>query len=124
MKLHRQTDTRSNFIQAYDAGGFVVQGTHHGHGILVGADWLVSPWGPEMADQLGAEHFSGILEHSPEILIVGTGQHQKMLLSLTGTLRQHTPAVEIMDSRAACRTYNILLAEDRQVVAALLPVLD
>ncbi len=122
MKLHQQMNSRSNFIQAYDPGGFVVQGIHHGDGLLVGADWLVSPWGPETAEQLGAEHFSRLLEYSLEILILGTGQHQKMLLSLAGALRQHAQAVEIMDSGAACRTYNILLAEDRRVAAALLPV--
>ena len=57
----------------------------------------------------------------PDIVLLGTGKHQHFPLELLRALRTAGLAVEVMDTSAACRTYNILLAEDRMVIAALLP---
>ena len=120
MKLHRQQDSCQNQIQLYDDAGFVIQGRRHGGGILVTAHSLESPWGPATAAELVAEDFAGIAALAPEVVVVGTGQRQHLLLPALGDLRRLGLALEIMDTGAACRTYNVLLAEDRRVVAALL----
>jgi len=121
MKLHRQEESGQNLIQLYDAAGFVIQGRRHGAGVLVAAHSLESPWGPATAAELAVADFTGVAALEPEVLVVGTGQRQHLLLPALHELRRLGLALEIMDTGAACRTYNILLAEDRRVVAALLP---
>ncbi|WP_291511117.1 Mth938-like domain-containing protein [Acidithiobacillus sp.] len=120
MKLHRQEDSGQNLIQLYDDAGFVIQGRRHGGGVLVAAHSLESPWGPATAAELVAADFDGIAAMEPEVIVVGTGRSQHLLLPALHELRRLGLALEIMDTGAACRTYNVLLAEDRRVVAALL----
>ena len=70
---------------------------------------------------LKAGDFAGLLQHRPELVLLGTGATQRFphprLLSALSDARV---GVEMMDTRAACRTFNILIAEDRRVVAALI----
>lgn len=62
-------------------------------------------------------------DNAPEVLLVGTGQHQHFLpVAVTRTLLELGIGVEAMSTQAAARTYNILMAEGRRVVAALLPL--
>ncbi|AEM47045.1 protein of unknown function DUF498 [Acidithiobacillus ferrivorans SS3] len=121
MKLHLQRDGHRNLIHAYGPQGIVIHGKSHAHGLLVGADWLHSPWGPEDASALQISHFAEVLARKPDIVLLGTGKRQHFPLELMRALRIADLAVEVMDTSAACRTYNILLAEDRVVIAALLP---
>ena len=62
-----------------------------------------------------------MLARKPDIVLLGTGKHQHFPLELMRALGAADLAVEVMNTGAACRTYNILLAEDRVVIAALLP---
>ncbi len=121
MKLHLQRDSHRNIIHAYGSQGILIRGENHAQGVLVSAEWLRSPWGPDRADALGLAHFDEVIAQKPEILLLGTGKRQHFPLELIQALRAAQLAVEVMDTSAACRTYNILLAEDRTVVAALLP---
>ncbi|MBU2765325.1 Mth938-like domain-containing protein [Acidithiobacillus ferrivorans] len=121
MKLHLQRDGHRNLIHAYGPQGIVIHGKSHAQGLLVGADWLHSPWGPEDASALQISHFAEVLARKPDIVLLGTGKRQHFPLELMRALRIADLAVEVMDTSAACRTYNILLAEDRVVIAALLP---
>ena len=121
MKLHLQRDAHRNVIHAYGPQGIVIHGENYGQGLLVGAEWLHSPWGPEHADALELAHFDEVVTRRPDIVLLGTGKHQHFPLELLRALRAAGLAVEVMDTSAACRTYNILLAEDRMVIAALLP---
>ncbi|WP_414040023.1 Mth938-like domain-containing protein [Acidithiobacillus sp. M4-SHS-6] len=120
MKLHRQLDAQSKLINGYGPEGIVIQGQHYTQGVLVTPDWLQSPWGPESADALGLEHFTEVLVRKPDVMLLGTGKKQIFLLKLMVALREAGIPVEVMDTSAACRTYNILVAEDRAVLAALL----
>ncbi len=121
MKLHLQHDGHRNVVHAYGPQGIVIHGRSHAQGLLVGADWLHSPWGPEHANGLQLSHFAEVLARKPDIVLLGTGKRQHFPLELMRVLGAAELAVEVMDTSAACRTYNILLAEDRVVVAALLP---
>ncbi|WP_298170896.1 MTH938/NDUFAF3 family protein [Acidithiobacillus sp.] len=121
MKLHLQHDGHRNVVHAYGPQGIVIHGKRHAQGLLVGADWLHSPWGPEHANALQLSHFAEVLARKPDIVLLGTGKRQYFPLELMRALRIADLAVEVMDTSAACRTYNILLAEDRVVIAALLP---
>ncbi|MBN2679420.1 MTH938/NDUFAF3 family protein [Acidithiobacillus montserratensis] len=120
MKLHRQLDAQANLINGYGPEGIAVRGQYYTEGLLVTADWLQSPWGPESSAALGLEHFTEVLQRKPDVLLLGTGKKQVFPLKLMVALREAGVPVEVMDTSAACRTYNILMAEDRAVLAALL----
>src|SRR4051812_41655990 len=78
-------------------------------------------WPVEGFDRLSRESFILLESEKPEIILLGTGPKQRFPHpSLTAPLAQAGIGVEVMDLKAACRTYNILVAEERKVAAALL----
>lgn len=82
---------------------------------------LQRDWPPQSYDELRPEHFAPLLDLEPELVLVGTGETFRypapaLLAALTG----RGIGVEVMDTGAACRTYNVLAGEGRQVVAAIL----
>jgi uncharacterized protein len=90
---------------------------------IVAPDRLVEDWPPQRFDELTGEHLQAALALEPEILIIGTGSQQHFLPGeLMAALSRGGIGVEVMDTAAACRTYNVLLSEDRKVVAALLMI--
>ena len=111
-------------IQSYGDGGFRVSGQAYKGGVLVWPD-KVLPWDLTSFNDLRVSDFSPVYEHDPlpDVVLFGTGATQKFLLpALRQQLRDKGLVIEVMDTGAACRTYNVLLAEGRRVVAAMLPV--
>ncbi|MGH8802374.1 MAG: Mth938-like domain-containing protein [Casimicrobiaceae bacterium] len=89
-------------------------------GVILLEDRIVTGWAPDGFDALAAEDFGRLVESSPEIVLLGTGAaqhfpHPRLLKALYDA----RIGVETMDTHAACRTFNILIAEGRRVVAAL-----
>jgi len=92
-----------------------------GHSLLVPWQGSVQPWAPERIDQLRAAHFDQVLALRPELVVFGSGiRHRFIAPSLVRCLIERGIGVEMMDTAAACRTYNILAGEGRSVLAALL----
>jgi uncharacterized protein len=111
-------------IDGYGPGRFHVSGKTHEGALLVFPDH-VEPWAVDDFASLTAESFSSVVTAEPkvEILLLGGGAKAQLLPSaLRKHLREHGVVVDVMDSGAACRTYNVLLSEERRVAAALLPV--
>ncbi len=78
-------------------------------------------WEPRSIDELTAVHIDRLVGFDPEIVIIGTGRQLRFPpLALTAALQVRGIGVEVMAHDAACRTFNILLAEDRRVLAALM----
>lgn len=91
------------------------------HSIIIAPEKLIDNWEPQHISELKAEHLKLIIEMRPTILLIGTGTTlQFPPIELYGDLINHGIGVEIMDTSAACRTYNALTAEGRNVVAALI----
>ncbi|HET9046114.1 MAG TPA: Mth938-like domain-containing protein, partial [Casimicrobiaceae bacterium] len=83
-------------------------------------DRIVEDWAPSGLDGLTADDFAVLLAHKPEIVLLGTGTTQRFLHPrVLAPLIDARVGVETMDTRAACRTFNILVAEGRRVAAAL-----
>jgi uncharacterized protein len=83
----------------------------------------VLKWSPRSADSLEAEHLADIVDEEPEIVIIGTGKHSNWPpASIIRFFTARGIGVEIMDTAAACRTYNILMYEGRKVVVALMMI--
>ena len=82
-------------------------------------------WSVKSIDTLDTSSFYTIIDASPalEILLIGCGKNAELIEpNLLVDVKNAGIAVESMDTGAACRTFNVLTAEDRQVAAALIPV--
>ena len=119
MKLHAQAPSNLNTVTGYGTDHIDVNRVRHGGALILTPDSPVQAWDAGRLDQLQAEHFRAVLAHAPELVLIGTGPTQRFLPPpLTLPLAQARVGFEVMDSAAACRTFNILVAEGRRVVAA------
>ena len=121
MKLHADPLTALNTVTAYGPGFIDINQTrHHGH-LLVSPDRPVAPWTVTDFASLRGEDFAALADLAPEVVLLGTGERQRFIRpSLTAALAAQGVGVECMTTAAACRTYNILMAEGRRGVAAFL----
>jgi len=120
MKFHLQTPT-ANVIKALGADWLRIGDTDYRQNLVVTPDAVATGWAPAGFAALTESDFAGLLEHRPELVLLGTGATQRFPHPrLLRALSDARVGVEVMDTRAACRTFNILIAEDRRVVAALL----
>lgn len=123
MKLHLDNNAAQNTITGYGSGWLAVNGARHSGPIIVAPDMPVTAWPVGEFDALAPEDFTSLAESAPEIVLIGTGEKQRFVNPrLTRELAEARIGVESMDTRAACRTYNILIGEGRRVIAALLPI--
>jgi uncharacterized protein len=120
VKLHLDRFDGLNAFSGYGEGYVLVNQRRHTRSLVVLPDRLIDPWAPNSAAEVAEESFAQIEPLPLEILLVGTGARMHLLHPrLTARLAARRIGVEVMDTRAACRTYNILLAEGRKVAAAL-----
>jgi uncharacterized protein len=123
MKLHADTHGSLNTVTAYGTGYVEINRQRYEGPVLVRPEGEVLLWGVAGFDALAHEHFEALLAHAPDVVLLGTGERQRFPHPrLTAPLVQVRIGVEVMDTRAACRTYNILMSEGRRVLAALLPL--
>ena len=124
MKLHADhTATSGHRITAYGPGFVTVNETTFTATVLVGQDAPATDFEERSPGDLGAATIRRLREQDPEVVIIGTGaRHVFLPHGLVAPLMQDGIGVEIMSTSAACRTYNILGAEGRRVVALLLPI--
>ncbi len=112
-------------IQAYVSGGFKVSGLKYDGAIIV-MPTVTRNWNaPQSFSALSEEDFSVLYEEASDIdvLLLGSGAKGEFFLpKIRAVLKERGLVVESMDTGAACRTYNVLMAEGRRVAAALLPV--
>lgn len=121
VKLHPSTAQNLNTITGYGEGYLEVNGKRFGHALMVVPDAAVQPFDCATFDELEAAHLEWIAQLSPEVVLLGTGTRQRFLPpEKVEVLSQRRIGIECMDTRAACRTYNILMAEGRKVAAVLL----
>jgi len=121
MKFSELDTDVTTLIEAYTDDRVRIGGRDYTGGVLVSADEIVAGWGPETAADLDAEHLASLIETEPQVVVIGTGRQQRFPdPAVYFALLEHGIGVEIMDTGAACRTYNILAGEGRRVVAALL----
>ena len=120
MKLHASRPSGINTITGYGEGYVMVNGERRSANLVVLPD-RVEQWSAKGFDQLSAEDFKFLKTLGAEIVLLGTGARQRFPHPrLSAELAQAGIGLEVMDLQAACRTYNILVAEERKVAAALL----
>jgi uncharacterized protein len=110
-------------VRRYVPGEIGVQGRRYTRSVILTADRVIDDWPPQSAGEIEPAHLEALiaLEPRPEIVLLGTGQTQTFPpRDVIAPLINAKAGFEIMDTRAACRTWNILLSEDRHAAAALL----
>ena len=121
MALQFQRNPDQNLFTAHGEGYVSINGKKFHQPVVVTAGEVRTDWPATDFASLDATHFEYFLELKPEVLLLGTGAKQHFARpELYRALIQARIGVEFMDTPAACRTYNILVAENRKVVAALL----
>jgi len=111
-------------IQSYTAGAFRISGISYEHAVLTSPTQTIAWEDASNFQSLNIDHFQSLIENSDQIdvLLVGTGDQMAFMdIALKNELSTKGLPVDVMDTGAACRTYNVLMAEGRRVVAALLP---
>jgi uncharacterized protein len=121
MKLHPSHTQHYQTVTAYDDQGVEINAVRYAHSLFVMPEVAPVAWAPTSFDALAAEHFVPIEEAQPDVVILGTGKKQRFVHpKLTAALARRRIGIECMDNQAACRTYNILMAEGRKAALALI----
>jgi len=121
LKLHLSNPAGLNLFTAYGDDYVAVNKEKHAKNLIVLPESIIFEWSTATPATLAENDMAKLLELGSEIVLLGTGLHQRFPPG--ALMRPFAPAgigLEIMDLRAACRTYNILAAEGRKVAAALL----
>lgn len=120
MKLTDDSVAGIQLVRAYSPGEIRVNETIVRRSCLLRADTLITDWRPQSLNELVAEDLDPLFALEPEIVVLGSGTRQKFPPSaLLAHILSRGIGCEVMDTGAACRTYNVLVSEDRKVVAAL-----
>jgi uncharacterized protein len=120
MKLTDDTIGGVFLVRSYAPGEVRVGETVLRRSCLLRRDQLVSDWRPQSIDELTADDLGAVFALQPEIVVIGSGARQRFPpTQLTAALLARGIGCEVMDTGAACRTYNVLATEGRAVVAAL-----
>jgi uncharacterized protein len=121
MKLHTTPTQQYQTVTAYDETGVDINAQRFGYSLIVMPEMPPVPWPVTSFEALTQEHFLQIDAVIPDVVILGTGERQKFIHpKLITPLTSRRVGVETMDNQAACRTYNILMAEGRRVALALI----
>lgn len=121
MKFHLATTDDNYLITGYDQGWVEINRQRYSQNLILLPDQLLPDWDASDIESIRAEHFERIAALKPDVVLLGTGaRHQFIHPKLSLALTEIGVSLECMNTHAACRTYNILMAEGRNVAAALL----
>ncbi len=121
MKFIEPDISNGFLISTYEPGHIRVGGSSYRSSLIVAPNRVLDHWRPESAEHIEPADFTPVLALEPEIVILGTGSSQVFPDPAVYALAiNRGVGLEIMDTGAACRTYNVLMSEDRRVVAALI----
>jgi uncharacterized protein len=119
MQLSRDSSA-VNFIRAWEPGRVRVADRWVAGNVIVANDAIIESWTPQAAAELTIVDLEPALALQPTIIVLGTGTQQLLPdVELMAAVAARSVGLEIMNTPAACRTFNVLLQEQRRVVAAL-----
>jgi uncharacterized protein len=120
MELHQDSNYGQYQIRNYQPGQIKVNEQIYTKSLLIAPDFLQT-WTPHSIADLREEDFALIAAQRPEVVLLGTGEKQIFPdPRLFRLLTEKNIGVEVMNTGAACRTFNVLTSENRYVVAGLL----
>ena len=121
MKFTQHQDKSSNPIKSYLNGVVIVGETEYRQSLIIAPDSLVTDLLPATVAELTEEHFTALIQSGADVILLGTGATLTFPdQALMAQVLAQQVGLEVMDTAAACRTYNVLLSEGRNMIAALL----
>ena len=121
MKFAQDSQQDGYVITAYDDDTVSINGKTFSQSLIIANTQLDENWDITGIDLLASSHIDQVLSFKPELIIIGTGN--KLIfpaVEVYSAIIKLGIGVDFMDTRAACRTYNILMSEGRDVVAGLI----
>ena len=119
MKLDRE-NTTGNLVRRFTGREIHVAGQVFQQPVIVTLERLISDWSPPPVTRLALPDLQIALDLGPEVILLGTGARQVFPPpDLTAAVLRQGIGLEVMDTAAACRTFNVLATELRRVVALL-----
>lgn len=110
-----------NLIRRYGADFIAIGEEEIRASCIVGATTLIRDWPPRSVPDLVIEHFAPLFDYQPEVVVLSTGAKQQFpRAALRAEFAMRKIGLEVMEVGAACRTFNVLLSEERKVLAAVL----
>jgi uncharacterized protein len=120
MEFKLDNNPAKYLIQSVSAAGIKINDIIYQKNLIVGTDQLIENWVVNSFSELTIPNFEKIIALQPSILLLGTGaQHQFLKPELMSFLLNKRIGVEVMNTRAAARTFNVLISEGRNTVTAL-----
>jgi uncharacterized protein len=121
MKFTLAANSDNYIIRSYEPGEVLINQQRYSSSVIVTPNQIIDDWPPQEFADLSCEHFATLASLNPQIVILGTGSDLQFPdPALYANLVNQGVGVEVMATSAACRTYNLLVAEGRNVAAALL----
>ncbi len=121
MRFTIDTVSSLNFVRAYSASEVVVGERVVRSSLIVSANALILDWPPSSVAELNEEHLVPLFALGADVVLLGTGARQTFPAPrILAAAARAGVGLEVMDTPAACRTYNVLLQEERRVAAALM----
>ena len=121
MSLAEEKITSRYSISGYNRGEIIVNGTAHRESLILSPRSIHCPWPVLSVDELDESDLQPVIDLKPRVVLLGTGEYQKFPdARIFGLFGQRGIGLEVMDNGALCRTFNVLVAEDREVVAAII----
>ncbi len=107
-------------IQSYDNTHIVVNNTSFNHSVIINHEIIISPWLIRSVNEITEEHLSPLLDLKPEVIIIGHNQPMSRIpFPMIELLAKQRIGIECMSIGAASRTFNLLLSEQRAVIAGI-----
>jgi uncharacterized protein len=104
-------------IQSYTDTSITVGGVLYDHSTIISKDTIQTAWPVHSVSELCENNIAALLEHNPEIVLIGHAEHGKQIpISVVSFLANQRIGIECMTIGSACRTFNVLLSESRAVV--------
>jgi len=120
MKFTLEPPSRHNLIRSYSDHEIVIGEQRVHRSCIVTAERLITDWEPQEFAALALSHLEALLALEPELVLLGTGASQRFApAALRAALTERGVGLEAMHLGAACRTFNVLVQEERRVAAAL-----
>ena len=124
MEFNLEVPQNQFFIRSISEKGIRVHDAFYNNPFIISGQRIVPEWDVKSIDDINEENLQVIFDLQPEVILLGTGETQ---LFLPPTIQVHffqrNFGFEVMTTDAACRTFNVLAAEGRHVVAALMPLI-
>jgi len=122
MDLTLQNPGDHLFIRSVSDAGIQVVDDFYQSSLILSAREIIPDWSVKSVDEIEQWHLEKVLKLNPEVVLIGTGNSQAFLPpELMMFFYSRNIGIEVMSTDAACRTFNVLVSESRNVVAALIP---